>query len=149
MAPHETTTMEAEYSTTSPSRSTRTLFTSRPVALVSRRRTNAFVTRVTFGCSSAGSTQITCASAFADTRQGCPSQVLQRMHRLLCLDCSSSMTPSGVWNGRRPCRAKSSDKILQPRLVRDRLVRKRGTCGGFGRVFAAPSVHLIQISALV
>ena len=57
--------------------------TSRPDALVSRRSTYAPVTSDTFGCCSAGSTQTTCASAFAFTRHGKPSQVSHRMQRLV------------------------------------------------------------------
>src|SRR5213076_3470119 len=82
IAPALTTTKSAENSTISPLRSTITLRTSRPLALVSSRTTFEFGASVTFGYSRAGSTQIVCESDFALTRQWCPSQVAQRMHGL-------------------------------------------------------------------
>src|SRR5439155_20454414 len=108
MAPHETTTTFAEYVSGTPFRSTCTVVTSRPDGLVSRRLTKAFVTRVTFGCSRAGSKQITCVSAFDWTRHGTPSQVSHRMQRLRPGFCSSSMRPIGIGNGRYPWRVKPS-----------------------------------------
>src|SRR6266851_9688464 len=109
IAPHETTTTSAEYISRLPPRSTTTLFTSRPDESVSNRFTSEFVRRVTLECLIASSMQTTCASALAPTRQEKPSQVLQRMQRLLCGFFSSSMTPTGTWKGLSPERAKSSD----------------------------------------
>src|SRR5437764_12062940 len=109
IAPHETTTTSAEYVSRLPPRSTITLFTSRPDEFVSSLFTSEFVRRVTLECLIASSTHTTCASDFAPTRHEKPSQVLQRMQRLLCGFFSSSMTPTGTWNGFRPERAKSSD----------------------------------------
>ena len=83
-----------------PSRSTTTSVTVSPPASVSRVTASAFVSRVTFECSSAGRTAITSASDFACTRQGKPSQSLQRTQRLYGMFPSSSMTPQGAWKGR-------------------------------------------------
>jgi len=109
MAPHDTTTTFPEYVSGTPFRSTCTAVISRPEGLVSRRLTNASVTSVTFGCASAGSTQITWASALAWTRHGKPSQVSHRMQRLVRGSCSSSMRPIGIGNGRCPWRTKPSN----------------------------------------
>src|SRR5262249_60484005 len=96
IAPHDTTTMSAEYSSCVPSHFTTTLLTSLPEGFVSSRSTKALVSRVTLGNESAGSTAQTWASDLAWTRHGKPSQVSQRMQALLCGAFSSSMTPSGV-----------------------------------------------------
>src|SRR6266446_9196784 len=109
IAPHETTTTSAEKISTLPLCSTTTLFTSRPDESVSNRFTSEFVSKVTLECLIASSMHTTCASDLAPTRQAKPSQVLQRMQRLLCGFFSSSMTPTGTWKGFRPERAKSSD----------------------------------------
>src|SRR2546427_12598930 len=109
MAPQETTTTSAEKVSRLPPRSTTTLFTSRPDESVSNRFTSEFVSRVTLECLIASSMQTTCASDFAPTRQAKPSQVLQRIQRLLCGFFSSSITPTGTWKGFSPARAKSSD----------------------------------------
>ena len=84
-----------------------------PDGSVSSRRTLAWVSSVTFGCSSAGSTHTTCASDFAPTRQGKPSTRSQRMHRLARVarpasSCTRS-TPMGRWNGCSPCFSRSSE----------------------------------------
>src|SRR2546430_5728348 len=84
MAPQETTTRSAEQVSRLPLRSTTTPFTSRPVASASNRFTSEFVSRVTLECLIASSMHTTCASDLAPTRQAKPSQVLQRMQRLLC-----------------------------------------------------------------
>src|SRR5256885_13695202 len=68
MAPADTTTTPAEYSSRPPLRRTITLLTARPDGIVASRSTKAFVSSVTFGNSSAGSTASTCASAFARTK---------------------------------------------------------------------------------
>ena len=81
-APHDTTTMSAEYSSRRSPCITTTRVTWRPPASVSSFTARAFVSSVTFGCSSAGRTAITSASDFACTRQGKPSQVPQRTQRL-------------------------------------------------------------------
>src|SRR5215467_2709859 len=86
-----------------------TLLTSQPLASVSRRCTRVLVNRVTLGYLMASSTHTTCASDFAPTRQANPSQVLHRIHRLLVGLRSSSITPTGTWNGFKPERAKSSE----------------------------------------
>jgi len=70
MAPAATTTTSAVNSSTAPSRSTTIRSTLRPSGVVVSRVTVAPVTSVTWGWRSAGSTQITCASAFPFTRQG-------------------------------------------------------------------------------
>ena len=82
-----------------PSRSTTTSVTTVPASFVASLVTFEFVSRVTFGCSSAGRTPSTSASDFAWTRHGKPSQVLQRMQRLKGGFDSSSMIPQGAWNG--------------------------------------------------
>ena len=64
-APHETTTSPPENVSSCPSRSTTTPVTSVPAAFVSSLTTRASVSRVTFGCSSAGRTPITSASDLA------------------------------------------------------------------------------------
>src|SRR6266478_4646750 len=92
-----------------PQETTTTLFTSQPDESVSKRFTSEFVSRVTLECLIASSMHTTCASDLAPTRQAKPSQVLQRMQRLLCGFFSSSITPTGTWKGFRPERAKSSD----------------------------------------
>lgn len=76
-----------------------TLVTVRPVGSVSRRCTSALVTIVTLSYFSAGSTQITCASDLAPSRQGKPSTRSQRMQTLswVARPCSSwvRFTPIG------------------------------------------------------
>src|SRR5262249_34874853 len=96
MAPQETTTRSAAYDSDPPGRSTITAVTSRPVEFVSSLLTNAFVSNVTLGDLSASSTHSTWASDFPCTRHGKPSHVLQRIQRLACGCCSSSMTPIGT-----------------------------------------------------
>ena len=89
-----------------------TRVTVRPVGSVSSRWTCAFVTISTFSCSSAGSTQITCASDLAPIRQGKPSTRSHRMQTLLRVAFPSEScvrsTPIGRWNGCRPCFSMSS-----------------------------------------
>src|SRR6266496_2572329 len=109
IAPQETTTISPQKVSTFPSRSTTTPRTSPPDASVCRRFTSEFVSNVTFGCFTASSMQTTWASDLAPTRQENPSHVPQRMQRLLCGFFSSSMTPTGTWNGFNPACAKSSD----------------------------------------
>src|SRR5262245_60846594 len=99
IAPHELTMTSAEYATCSPLCSTMTLVISRPEVLVSRRETYALVNSSTLGCSSAGMTQTTCASALACTRHGNPSHVSQRIQRLFRGTCSLSMMPMGIGKG--------------------------------------------------
>src|SRR3954470_9079539 len=99
IAPAERTTTSALYDSCSPLRSTCTVLIARPVSSVSSRDTSAPVRSSTFWCSKAGSTQPTCASDFALTRQGNPSQVEQRMHLLRCGFLSSSIIPSGTLKG--------------------------------------------------
>ena len=65
-----------------PPRRTTTPVTVEPAASVSRRTTSAFVSSVTFACSSAGRTPRTSASDLACTTHGKPSQVPQRTQRL-------------------------------------------------------------------
>ena len=72
-------------------------------------RKKAPVSSIAFGWRKAGATQTTCASAFACTRQGNPSQVAHRMQALFCGFCSSSIMPTGSGNGRCPARARSSE----------------------------------------
>src|SRR5215471_1752194 len=96
IAPHETTTMSEVNRSSAPLRSTTTELTCLPEAFVSRRLTSEFVRSVTLGYFTASSTHSTCASDLAYIRQGNPSHVLQRMHRLLCEFFSSSMTPTGT-----------------------------------------------------
>ena len=67
----------------SPSRSTTTLGHRRAGGVrLEPRRPRAFVSSVTFGCSSAGRTPSTSASDLACTRHGKPSQFVQRTHAL-------------------------------------------------------------------
>ncbi len=98
-APQATTTMSAAKRSVSPSRSTTTAATSFPDPFVSSLTTRAFVSSVTFGCSSAGRTPSTSASDLAWTRQGKPSHVAQRMQWLYGRFVSVSRTPHGAWNG--------------------------------------------------
>src|SRR6516162_9842697 len=93
IAPHDTMTASAENSCRAPSRSTTTFVTDRPDPFVSRRVTCELVSRVTLGWCRAGSTQQTCASALALTRQGYPSHVAQRMQALCSGLASSIMMP--------------------------------------------------------
>ena len=79
-APHETTTISPAKVSVSPSCSTTTPVTAVPASFVSSLTAFAFVSSVTFGCSSAGRTAITSASDFAWTTQGKPSQLAQRTH---------------------------------------------------------------------
>src|SRR5262244_547145 len=96
IAPQDATTKSAEYSSREPFCPTITLRISRPDGLVSSRSTKAFVLRVTFGNLRAGSTAQACASDFAPTRHGKPSQVSQRIQALAWRSRSFSITPSGV-----------------------------------------------------
>ncbi len=99
-APQATTTTSAENRSSPPSRSTTTSVTAVPSPFVSSLATFAFVSSVTFECSSAGRTPSTSASDFACTRHGKPSQVAQRMQVENGGFDSSSMIPHGAWNGR-------------------------------------------------
>ena len=108
-APHETTTRSPVYVSVAPPRSTTTPVTTVPAALVSRPTASAFVTIVTFACSSAGRIPSTSASDFAWTRQGKPSQVEHRTQALWGMSSSRSITPHGAWNGRRPAASRSSE----------------------------------------
>ena len=81
-APHATTTMSPAIRSSPPSRSTTTSVTAVPASFVPSLTTFAFVSSVTFACSSAGRTPSTSASDLAWTRHGKPSQVAQRMHVL-------------------------------------------------------------------
>ena len=92
----------------SPARSTVTPVTAVPSALVSNRTASESIHSSTLGCSIAGRTPSTSASDLAWTMHGKPSQLLQRMHALNGMFCSSSITPQGAWNGWWPCAAKSS-----------------------------------------
>ena len=85
-----------------------TSVTAVPVELVTSRFARALVSNVTLGKVSAGRTPITSASALAWTRQGNPSQSMQRMHLENGLFSSFSMMPHGEWNGRKPAFARSS-----------------------------------------
>ena len=71
-----------------------------PSSLVASLTTFAFVSSVTFECSSAGRTPSTSASDFACTRHGKPSQVAHLMQVENGGFDSSSMIPHGAWNGR-------------------------------------------------
>ena len=70
-----------------------------PAAFVSSFTAFAFVSSVTFGCSSAGRTPSTSASDFPCTAQGKPSQFMQRTQALYGMFASFSRTPHGAWNG--------------------------------------------------
>ena len=59
----------------------------------------ALVSRVTFGCSSAGRTPSTSASDFPCTAHGKPSQFWQRTQALCGMFSSASRMPHGAWNG--------------------------------------------------
>ena len=82
-----------------PSRSTTTSVTAVPAAFVSSFTACAFVSSVTFGCSSAGRTPSTSASDFPCTAHGKPSQFAQRTQALYGMFASVSRTPHGAWNG--------------------------------------------------
>jgi hypothetical protein len=110
-APHATTTRSPAYRSSCPSCSTTTVVTVRPVGSVSSRTASALVSRVTFGCSSAGRTPSTSASDLACTRHGKPSHVPQRTHALRCGVVSLSITPHGAWNGCSPAAARSSESF--------------------------------------
>ena len=81
---------------------------SRPLALVSSLRAFALVISVTFGHFSAGSTQTTWASLLALTRQGNPSQVLQRRHAALARTRLVQHDAEGHVKRVQPDRARSS-----------------------------------------
>ena len=83
----------------------------------------------------------------AYTRHGKPSQVLQRMQRLLCGFFSSSMTPRGMWKGSAR-RREIVVQLLDARLVADGGIGIGSAGWRFGRIFAALSVHVIQILGL-
>ena len=114
IAPHATTTTSAEYSSRSPPgspgrcRSTTTRSTRRPVASVSNRVTSALVRSVTLAWRSAGSTQITWASALPLVMHGYPSQVAHRTHGDRNGAVSSIRMPFGSGNGSRPAPRRSS-----------------------------------------
>ena len=74
--------MSAVYVSRAPSRSTTTSVTALPAGFVRSATASALVSRVTFGCSSAGRTASTSASDLACTRHGKPSQVGQRTQAL-------------------------------------------------------------------
>ncbi len=127
---------------------TTTAVTERPPGSVSRRSTRELVCRVTFGCCSAGSTQTTCASAFARTRQAKPSHVAQRMHGLRSGLASSIMIPIGSGKGVRPAplRSWASCSIRGSWLMAGKRVgraRRR-----VERVDAALAVHVVQVLGL-
>jgi hypothetical protein len=78
-APHATTTTSP--ATAPPRRRARRRPRhGRAASFVASLTTFAFVSSVTFGCSSAGRTPSTSASDFAWTRHGKPSHVAQRTH---------------------------------------------------------------------
>ena len=108
-APHETTMISPANVSSRPSTLATTLVTAVPLSLLCSRTASAPVSSVTFGCSIAGRTPITSASAFACTRQGNPSQLSQRTHLLNGMFDSPSMIPQGAWNGCSPALAKSSE----------------------------------------
>jgi hypothetical protein len=60
------------------------------------RVTLALYLNVTFGIPITGRTQLMSASLLAWTRQGKPSQVLQRMHGLFSGSAGSRFNPSGT-----------------------------------------------------
>ena len=99
---------------------------------------------VTFACSSAGRTAQTWASALPRPGTGSRRACEQRMQRLFCGFGSSSITPTGRWNGLRPARCEVVVQALDPRLVRDRRVRVRAGAPRLGRVLAAPAVHVVE-----
>src|SRR5262245_33867243 len=69
-APHDTTTKSPLKTRVSPFTCATTPVTSRPEALVCRRRTLASVSRVMFGFGKLGRTAITSVSDFAPTKHG-------------------------------------------------------------------------------
>src|SRR6266516_2468912 len=115
----------------------------RPEESVSSLVTLLFVISATFECSRAGSTQITCASAFASTRHGKPSHVEQRMHLLFCGFCSSSRTPTGKWKWAVAQSFQIVTQLLDPPLVTDRRKSIWFAGGRLCRIFATDDVHLI------
>ena len=98
-APHATTTTSAAKRSSPPSRSTTTSVTAVPASFVSSLTTFAFVSSVTFACSSAGRTPSTSASDLRVDEAGeavagrAADAVLNGMFD------SSSMIPHGAWNG--------------------------------------------------
>ena len=112
-APAERTTTSAEYSSCSitppSSRSTTTVLTARPEPVVSSRTTREWVRSVTSGWARAGCTQTTAASALACTRQGNPSQVLQRMQADWAGMASSMRIPLGSGKGWSPALVRSAE----------------------------------------
>ena len=99
-APHASTTTSPKKRSISPSRSTTTAFTESPPPSVSSLTTCAFVSNVTFGCSSAGRTPSTSASDLPCTAHGNPSQFWQRTQALYGMFISLRRIPQGAWNGR-------------------------------------------------
>ena len=144
-APQATTTTSAANRSSPPSRSTTTSVTAVPPSFVSSSTTLAFVSSVTFGCSSAGRTPSTSASDFAWTRQGKPSQVAQRMHvaerRVRLVEHDPARRVERVVAGRREI----VRELLDPRLVGDGGMRVRRARRRLGRVLAAGAVHLVQL----
>ena len=70
-----------------------------PASFVSSFTARAFVSSVTFGCSSAGRTPSTSASDLPCTAHGKPSQFWQRTQTLYGMFGSLSRIPHGAWNG--------------------------------------------------
>ncbi len=141
MAPADTTTMSAVYSSCVPSRSTTTFSTLRPSALVTSRRTQAWVRSVTFGYWSAGSTHTTCASALACDEHANPSQVSQRMHGLCSGLVFVDHDPQRQLEGSQPRGLEVVRELLDPRFVADGRVRIRTGRGRLEGVGAALAVH--------
>ena len=98
-APHETTTMSAAYVSRSPSRSTSTSVTAVPAGLVRSASARAFVSSVTFGCSSAGphAEHLGVGLGVHQAREAVT--VAQRTQLLYGMFASFSITPQGAWNG--------------------------------------------------
>ncbi len=147
-APHETTTMSALKVSRAPSRSTTTSVTAVPAGLVRSATASAFVSSVTFGCSSAGRTASTSASDLACTRHGKPSQVEQRTQSLYGMFVLVEHHPAGGVEGVVPGGGEVVGELLDARLVRDRREGIGRAGRRLGRILAAGAVHLVELLGL-
>ena len=104
---------------------------------------------MTFGCASAGSTQHDLRVRLGVDQAG---EAVARVAADAAARprgfCSSSMTPSGTWNGRCPSAREIVVQLLDARLVADRGIRIGRAGRRLGRVDAALAVHLIEALGL-
>ena len=144
-APHETTTMSAAYVSRSPSRSTSTSVTAVPAGLVRSATARAFVSSVTFGCSSAGphAEHLGVGLGVHQAREAVAGRaahaVAVRHVRLV------QHHAAGRVERMEPGGGEVVRELLDPRLVRDRRERVGSARRRLGRVLAARAVHLVEL----